>query len=352
MTTTSWFSQLFGFEEADYGKTQSLLKAEGDYLHILTDPPKRLRMGRLETPSLGELRLLCEHKSISGTTSSTKQKHTAQIRISNIAADARDLHLLPEADGAVIQMASQFNLLEMPAPSVSPEAGISGYIHDRTQGPACAMAAAAATLYRNYLVPVGDSFGQIRDRQVNALADLDRAIGIPGIEMQNGYAMLKADTASAIGEYLTSLGTDAIDELRRQLRIGVHWGAGVTLPEAAPNQSVTHALCSALPVAYNQAPVQVWEPFARLVLEATYEATLRAAVLNHQQTGNPRVYLTFVGGGVFGNRREWILDAMERAIHAVAEHPLEVFWVSYRSVQADVKTRVAAIIKTLASPSA
>ena len=45
-------------------------------------------------------------------------------------------------------MASQFNLLEMTGPEITPEDGVTRYAHDRTQGPACAIAAGAATVYR------------------------------------------------------------------------------------------------------------------------------------------------------------------------------------------------------------
>ena len=38
---------------------------------------------------------------------------------------------------------------------MTPEHGVTRYQHDRTQGPACAIAAGAATIYRNYFAPVG-----------------------------------------------------------------------------------------------------------------------------------------------------------------------------------------------------
>jgi hypothetical protein len=54
----------------------------------------------------------------------------------------------------VVQAASQFNFLEFPSPGCLPEEGISNYANDHTQGPACAVACAAGTAYRNYLVPL------------------------------------------------------------------------------------------------------------------------------------------------------------------------------------------------------
>ena len=41
----------------------------------------------------------------------------------------------PEFAGALFQVASQFNLLEMVSPDVTPEHGVSGYAHDLTLGP-------------------------------------------------------------------------------------------------------------------------------------------------------------------------------------------------------------------------
>ncbi len=39
-----------------------------------------------------------------------------------------------------------------------------------------------------------------------------------------------------------------------------------------------------------------------------------AAILNLQNTGVKRVFLTLLGGGAFGNNEKWILQALERAL--------------------------------------
>ena len=72
-----------------------------------------------------------------------------------VTGDVQQMHQSPENAGALFQVASQFNLLEMVSPTVTPEDGVTRYQHDRTQGPACAIAAGAATIYRNYFAPVG-----------------------------------------------------------------------------------------------------------------------------------------------------------------------------------------------------
>lgn len=53
-----------------------------------------------------------------------------------------------------------------------------------------------------------------------------------------------------------------------------------------------------------------WEDFARLVLEAAYEATICTAIMNAQRTGNKRVFLTLLGRGAFGNETHWIMDSI------------------------------------------
>ena len=95
--------------------------------------------------------------------------------------------------------------------------------------------------------------------------------------------------------------------------------------------------CSALPVAYNAYPATKWADFAQIVLDATYEATFCAAALNLAKTGNNKVFLTMVGGGVFGNDTDWILAAIKRAMHRFREVPLEVVMVSYGTSQASVR---------------
>jgi hypothetical protein len=84
----------------------------------------------------------------------------------------------------------------MTGPGVSPEDGVTRYIRDRTQGPACAIAAGAATVYRNYCVPLDGQTSQTRDRQLDCLQDLGMRLGNQGSAlwtMRNGYALCSED---------------------------------------------------------------------------------------------------------------------------------------------------------------
>jgi hypothetical protein len=87
-------------------------------------------------------------------------------------------------------------------------------------------------------------------------------------------------------------------------------------------------------------------------LEAAYEATLAAAVLNAAKTGNKSVYLTLLGGGAFGNEQVWILDAIQRACLLFKDHALDVKVVSFRSSNPAVRKRLDAIASEIPSDSA
>lgn len=148
-----------------------------------------------------------------------------------VQGDVRKLHADPASAGALFQVASQFNLLEMVGPGVSPEDRVTGYAHDRTQGPACAMAAGAATIFRNYLVQLPAGSGQTSDRQVDAIADLGAALGNAGgrlWRMRNGYALLTQQGLGAANAVLAGADEPQLDAWRALLRIGVHANVQVT----------------------------------------------------------------------------------------------------------------------------
>jgi hypothetical protein len=99
---------------------------------------------------------------------------------------------------------------------------------------------------------------------------------------------------------------------------------------------VSQAFCSALPAAYSRVPPAHWKPFASLVLEAAYEATMLAAVLNKQRGASNIVLLTLLGGGAFGNADDWIHMAIRRALSVMSGFALDVRLVSYREPSREV----------------
>jgi hypothetical protein len=327
-----WFERITGFVELPYEETQRRLSVEEGHL-LSQNTGKTWAVGRLETPSLRELRQRVDQlPTLLGNT-----------RVSCLQADVRRLHSDAESRGALFQVASQFNLLEMVGPSVTPEHGVSRYSQDRTQGPACAIAAGAGTIFRNYLADVDGVAGQRADRQIDCLKDVGGALGNVDRalwEMRNGYALCTEAGLAKIDEKLRQMEPDELDGLRGLLRIGLHWNVEVT-DAGDPHQCVSQAYCSAFPVAYSSVPPPKWRRFATLVLEASYEATLLAGVLNAQDHGSRTVFLTRVGGGAFGNDLAWIDDAIDRSLRQVRHRGLDVRIVSYGPIPAELKALAA-----------
>lgn len=147
--------------------------------------------------------------------------------------------------------------------------------------------------------------------------------------MKNGYALANEQGLLEITNKINLATESELDDLRRLLKIGIQWNTEITLNNS--KHTVTQAYCSALPVAYSQPSTELWEAFAQLVLEASYEATICAGILNFLETGNNKVYLTLVGGGVFGNEKTWITNAIQRALNIYKNVELDVIIVSYGS---------------------
>lgn len=320
-----WFHRLFGFHEGAYEDTRRRFTLDGRSL-LSKANGERFDIGHLELVSLKTLR----------TRARVGTKCASRLKVRTEIGDVRDMHQAPQYAGALFQVASQFNLLEMASPDMTPEHGVTRYQMDRTQGPACAIAAGAATVYRNYFALVNGVRGQTRERQFDGLADLgsalSKALGVTVAElwtMRNGYALCTRSGLELITGHLNALGPDSVDELRGMLRVGIHWDVDTTDGAVGQRAKVSQIFCSALPVVYSSIPPQHWESFATLILEAAYEATMWAAVLNARSNGSNIVLLTRLGGGAFGNEDEWIDVAMWRALRAVSSVGLDVRLVSY-----------------------
>ncbi|CAL1162495.1 unnamed protein product [Cladocopium goreaui] len=355
-----WFQQLFGFKEADYDETKKMLKVEND-----ADKPGMLvlkslangtffRIGRFETPSLKELR----SKVLEDEPKALVQR---RLKVTNEIGDVALKHALPENRLATFQVASQFNCLEFVGPSVVPEDGITGYVMDRTQGPACSIACGPATAFRNFFVPMpSGQEGQRKGMQINNLEDFSAELqrlcqpepsgpegrpegrlgAAPSFRVTSGYTQASHRELQKLNRSLSRLSNEDLEALRDTLRIGLHEEVQVTATAwgakrlATEEQLVTQVFGSACSVAYNRdSSSEDWQPLATLILEASYEATLLAALKQAKkhagQEGSKKVFLTCLGGGVFGNSMEWIVQAMDRAFQRLQDADLDVRIVTY-----------------------
>lgn len=326
----SWFETLTGVRESSPPQVREHLTLDNHTLRSRVNG-RAFHCGRLETPTLAELRGLVRSIQTTGH----------KITLREVIGDTRSFHADVTHTGSLFQVASQFNLLEMVSPHVTPEEGIGIYENDDTQGPACAIACGAGTIYRNYFVPLNGHVGQSRHNQIDCLEGIGRHLVNNDHRlwrMRNGYALATASGLREITDRIQSASESELDHLRQQLRIGVHWDTQVT--QNGCKHRVTQAFCSALPVAYSDLDAHLWEPFARLILEASYEATFCAAILNAQTTGQNKLFLTLLGGGAFGNEMRWIIDAIRRSADLFSWADLDVAIVSYSKSNSHVQKLV------------
>ena len=317
----TWFETLTGFPEEFPQQVRDNITVDGQKLTSRRNG-RVLVCGQLETPTLAELR---ERVHASGHKS-------GKISVREVVANVQHLHTNVSNAGSLFQVASQFNLLEMVSPNYTPEDGVGIYENDRTQGPACATAAGAGTIYRNYFAIVNGQTGQSAYNQIDCLADIGAALGNTQSrlwEMRNGYALASQSGLVEIAKRLQASSESELDSLRQLLRIGIQWNTQVTLDDS--KHTVSQAYCSALPVAYSRHSSHLWEAFARLILEAAYEATICTAILNAMCYGNNKLYLTLLGGGAFGNETAWIIGGIQRALTLYKDVDLDVAIVSYGS---------------------
>lgn len=326
----TWFEALTGFRETSPSNVRRNIAVDGETLTSQVNG-RSMTCGQLETPSLAELRDRIR----------SCIRSDGKVSVKEMVADVQALHADPANAGSLFQVASQFNLLEMVSPRMTPEHGVGKYENDHTQGPACAIAAGAGTIYRNYFAPVNGKIGQSENNQIDCVADLGKALGNDDNrlwQMRNGYALASRSGLIEISNRLRASNENQLDELRKLLRVGIQWNTQVTLTDCEHN--VSQAYCSALPVGYTNLSPDLWEAFARLVLEAAYEATLCTAILNWHINRNNRVFLTLLGGGAFGNDTNWIIGAIKRALKLYQKCAIEVIIVSYGASNGHVRKLV------------
>ena len=241
---SDWFERLVGFRERDANDVRALVTAEGTDL-VAPALNQRYKAGAFTTPSLGELRNQLKAR--------TYEKKPPTF--SNVIGDAGALH--GEFPGATFQVASQFNCLEFVGPSVTPEDGVTGYAWDKTQGPCCAIACGASTIYRNYFGLNGAP--QTASSQIENLRDVLTHLGpLDGrFDVRGGYTMADDAALRALTEKVASLDEAGRDAVKALLRIGLQTDCQVTSQNWGrdqlrdPDHVVTQIFASACSVAYS-----------------------------------------------------------------------------------------------------
>lgn len=305
--------------------------------------------GHVDLPSLKELR--DANPSNEGVGQAVLH-HMSAMSDSGEPGIQYELDKIESDECVMVQMASQFNLLEMADHWMTPEHGVAVYASDNTQGPWVCSRTIAGAMYRNYLMPVDGGLGQSskEGRSINTTAELvawlshlskDAGHGsISGIYM-NGYLDFSDEDMRGLRWVMkqVSASEELWNEATGLLRVGIHRGAPLNGPDGVDpvhaGASVDLVMSAAFPLAYSRhrrtmENLDALATFSRLVLEATYEATIRLLCLQQEPT---RLLLTSVGGGVFGNEEAWINDAiasaLKRTCGLLGEHSV---WLNHHGV--------------------
>lgn len=200
------------------------------------------------------------------------------------------------SDKAMVQVASNFNCLEVPSRTSLPNSGhlVDNAHMDSTQGPAASFGPLSAYLYRAHF-----------HEPVDLLEDVHEYFGIP----ENGKLTLRGcetpiegdNTAAVMADVRCGLHTD-VPVLYGRDEEGRHF----ELDEPYP--VIDQVFSSSINVSdYGKktSPGQV-ASITNTLLYATYHCAYLAAIYRRRKV----LYLTFIGGGVFGNPMFAIIKSM------------------------------------------
>jgi hypothetical protein len=324
-----WFKQLTGVDESAFQPTSFTHEGVQDkYPHLPgyalellnSKTGKKYGAGKFSTRSIEQLS--SEFKETEPARDIKQCEFTFITASHTSAVDKLDV-MRQQADpnnaGAMFQVASNFNAVEgMTEDNVpmSTQSFTTYYIYDRTQGPAASIGAGAAAIARVYAphyTPAALPSMWTQSTQVELLENLRDYFTVV-----NGYVVLN------VGE--KPVGKDESGELLGKVKIAMHSGVQVTFAGREYDYFIVvnngHTIDQVFSAAVNIKQGASGERNARfastrdrvlLILKAAYEGAYLAALVN----GNKKLFLTAIGGGVFGNQMGDILHA---AIEAHAKY--------------------------------
>jgi hypothetical protein len=234
---------------------------------------------------------------------------------------------LPEFDGSTFQAASTFACLEFVDPWQTALKGITGYADEKTQGPALALAAAPAAVYRNYFVKhASGAVGQIEE-EVQLLAKTPLKPYVV-----HGYPLLSATALESFRNH------DWSD--RSQYLIGLHENCEVTTTIKdgrivnSPKGRITHQVyVAALNFNGDVFSNEISRQIGLELLKAQYEATILAAwemsTKYPMRQGAKRLILTALGGGVFANPMDHVCEAVLKCGDMIMKSGLTVYFTCF-----------------------
>lgn len=285
---------------------------------------KRWPVGAFNCPTIAELRGTINSSSVPSDGAQEERPFTPLVIMGGVDIGHMQAKLQTD-DAAMVQVASNFNCLEVGSRSHFPCSGdlIEGYAMDVTQGPAASFGVPAACFLRTHylfqdVATDPTTWGQTADKQLELLCNARRSFGT----CVNGKVSLTGAEMP--------VDHDAIVDLSDTIRVGVHADAQVVFGRSAKQPRAMFLLPEPLPVvdqvlvaAVNwNSPGERPEPaqlerLTRAALRAAYHGAYLAAISRKRRL----LLLTLVGGGVFRNPIHMILEELANAHDCWADHP-------------------------------
>ena len=364
---SGWFKNVFGFDEnaANFATTHKasfdVKKSASDKDHILMTVNKRkdIDIGVFRYRSVEELlKVASNNPSAMSVFGFDSTRNNLKYYI--MTSTSRAIHINPSYHDSIFQVASQFNALEMVNSRITPQQGITNYVHDDTQGPECAIMCPFGTLYRNYFcMPNASTNKQPEDKSVNGNPQTGPEATVPpkptdpiNIQINTLTELMKKEFANLRFQngYVFVNDKAQLESINTYLSNPVNfWNAMMAIKyviqEDTPvvnvagdgkimDHKVSQIYCSAYPVAYDplKAPEKDYYLLSSMILHAVYYSTLAYAV-SRITPDEPRkkVFLTRVGGGVFENKAYIIDTAIYNAVSHFIAYPIDVYIVNYKT---------------------
>lgn len=295
---------------------------------------KQTKIGNFTTFSINEL-LSFMNGELEILSDSSTVKDPSRITILTSVDIGQLQATMKTQDCCMVQIASNFNCLEVPTQYSNPQSGnfIENYSRDRTQGPAASFGPLSASIYRahfsmpNYM-PQTLNIEQVNTGQINLLEELS-----PWFNVVNGKLLINSKHLKEIDE---AIDFDALQfrDFYKNVKFGLHTGCPV-LYDRYGNISkedltsrtedsntnlnsgtefkfdeVDQVLVSTINYNnYKNSDYPIIDNISEMLLQAAYEGTYLAAQL--RKTKN--LYLTLIGGGAFSNHIDYIIKAIQNA---------------------------------------
>jgi hypothetical protein len=301
---------------------------------------------------------------------STRQKCTSHTSLStNIST----VQVRKTFKGALVQIASNFNCIEGGAIPVN----MDRYCEKMAQGECAALGAMAAAIYRTYYTIHSDN--KIVDNEPD---QVKKAIKNPSVfskikqlffnkkffigQQESQLNLLDRCCLSLHRGYLSKESYEKIlktnwnskPNFYKQILVGIHSNIQPTFKNIIPISSgkmdaqiineekrSKSRIYQLLTATINKRKIidyamseeggrtkgkGYWEEnlayFTKGCLQAAYEGTFLAAIAHNKKT----VILTLIGGGVFENNREWILEAIKNCLEKYKSYKLSVTLILYQ----------------------